>query len=99
MYKIRSWVMAVTILGSNVALAQDIVGLEDCTKTTGLDRRTSCFQSNIEYLYKIIRKNAADEQQNRNAASSEINALKTDMASLRTSIEQVQNAAKKPAEK
>jgi uncharacterized protein (DUF302 family) len=34
------------------AQAQDIAGMEDCTKTAGLDKRTGCFQSNVNFLHQ-----------------------------------------------
>ena len=101
---------AAALLASNPAQAQDIAGIEDCTKTAGLDKRTGCFQSNIEYLNRSIAKNAADMQQKLSAANAEIGELKravaglqanvaglqTNVANLKTSIEQLQQAAKKP---
>ena len=84
------------MLGLGVAHAQDIAGLEDCTKTSGLDKRTGCFQSNIDYLSRLIAKNASEAQQRLNAAKVEIIALQRVVAELQTRVEQMQNAAKKP---
>jgi hypothetical protein len=96
MGKPTALLVALAVLAGDVAVAQDIAGIEDCTKTAGLDKRTGCFQSNIDYLIKTLNKNAADAQQKLNAASNEIAALKKAVADLRTSVEQLQTAAKKP---
>ena len=79
--------------------AQDIAGLEDCTRTSGLDKRTGCFQSNIDYLSRQIVKNAAQARQDLNAAKAEIVALKSSLVELTAKVEQLQAAARKPEEK
>jgi len=110
MHKLVIFVLAGAAFALHLAQAQDIAGMEDCTKTSGLDKRTGCFQSNIEYLNRLIAKNAADMQQKLSAANAEIGELKravaglqanvaglqTNVANLKTSIEQLQQAAKKP---
>jgi len=95
MGRATAFLAAMAVLASNLAHGQDIAGIEDCTKTQGLDKRTGCFQANIDYLIKTIGKNAADAQLKLNAANSEIAALKKSIAELRTSLEQLQAAAKK----
>ena len=97
---------AAALLASNPAQAQDIAGIEDCSKTSGLDRRTGCFQSNIEFLHRLITKHTTELQQKVSAAHAEIGELKravaglqTSLAKLQTSIEQLQQAAKKPEAK
>jgi len=110
MHPMIALLIAAAVLALHPAQAQDIAGMEDCTKTSGLDKRTGCFQSNIEYLNRSIAKNAADMQQKLSAANAEIGELKravaglqanvaglqTNVANLKTSIEQLQQAAKKP---
>jgi chromosome segregation ATPase len=59
-----------------VAIAQDIQGIELCTKESRMDRRTGCLQSNIEYLQQLITKSALDAQQKLAAANREIAAQK-----------------------
>jgi hypothetical protein len=58
------------------AAAQDVQGIELCTRETRMDRRTGCLQSNIEYLQQLIAKNALDAQQKLAAATREIAAQK-----------------------
>src|SRR5580704_16675805 len=99
MGKAKILVVALAVLAGTVAHGQDIAGIEDCTKTAGLDKRTGCFQSNIDYLIKTLNKNAADAQQRLTAANGEIAALKKAITELRASVEQLQTAAKKPETK
>jgi septal ring factor EnvC (AmiA/AmiB activator) len=93
---------AVVLLACGAARAQDVQGIELCTHETRMDRRTSCLQSNVEYLHGLIAKNAADAQQKLNAAAGEIAALKSEigtlkatLATLQASVEKLQADAKK----
>src|ERR1700756_4369751 len=54
------------------ARAQDIAGIEDCTRAAGLDKRTSCLQSNINFLQRLLTKNALEAGQQLRAAATEI---------------------------
>ena len=53
-------VALVAPLGASLASAQDIAGTEDCTKTSGLDRRTGCLQANINFLQRTMTRNALE---------------------------------------
>ena len=44
------------LLSSGVAHAQDVPGIEICTVEKTMERRTSCLQSNVEFLQKTILK-------------------------------------------
>jgi TolA-binding protein len=92
----RLAVLTVLSLSCGYALGQDIPGVEICTQERDLNRRTSCSQSNIEFLQKQMMKQAADTQQKLSAASAEISSLKGTVEMLRTRIDQLQ-AASKPA--
>jgi len=101
---IRAAVLAVILLVvGDQAPAQDIQGIELCTRETRMDRRTGCLQSNIEYLQKLIVANAAEAQRKLNAAANEISALKGALANLQATIEKLQaskpDAAAKPDSK
>jgi chromosome segregation ATPase len=54
------------------AFAQDVQGIELCTKESRMDRRTGCLQSNVEYLQQLLTKSALDVQQKLAAATREI---------------------------
>ncbi len=62
------------------AKAQDVPGIEVCTRETKLDRRTGCLQSNVEYLQQVIAKNALDTQQKLAAAARDAAALRDQLA-------------------
>src|SRR5262249_27517030 len=83
------------------APAQDIAGIEDCTKTSGLDKRTGCLQSNVNFLQQLLTKTTLDARQRLNAANGEIAALRNEIvtlkgtvASLQASVQQLQAAQK-----
>ena len=92
----RLAVLVMLGLSCGLVLAQDIPGVEICTQERDLNRRTSCLQSNIEFLQKQMIKQAADAQQKLSAAANEISSLKGTVEMLRTRIDQMQ-AASKPA--
>jgi TolA-binding protein len=95
----RAHLAVLTVLGLSCghAFAQDIPGVEICTQERDLNRRTSCLQSNIEFLQKQMMKQAADAQQKLSAATTEISSLKGTVEMLRARIDQLQAAAKPAA--
>jgi hypothetical protein len=99
MLKIAVLCLGLIAVGSDLAKAQDIAGIEDCTKAAGLDKRTGCLQSNVNFLQQLVTKNALEARQRLNAANSEIAALKSVVTNLRTSVEQLQAAQKAPSDK
>lgn len=66
--------------------AQDIPGIEICTVEKTMERRTSCLQSNVDFLQKTITKLSADHQQKIDAANRQIEALKAQVASLQKMV-------------
>jgi hypothetical protein len=80
------------------AAAQDVPGIEICTVEKTMERRTSCLQSNVDFLQKTISKLAADHQQKLDAANRQIEALKGAIASLQKTVDDLQAAQKKAAE-
>jgi septal ring factor EnvC (AmiA/AmiB activator) len=73
-------------------VAQDVPGIEACTRETRLDRRTGCLQSNIEYLQQLIAKNALDTQQKLAAANRQIAAQKDAAAAAAKEIAALKDA-------
>ena len=86
-------------LGIDTGRAQDIAGIEDCTKTTGLDKRTGCLQSNVNFLQRLLMKNAVEAEQKLKATEAEIMALRGTVTSLQKTVEQLQAAQKTPGDK
>src|SRR5581483_11853871 len=80
------------------ALAQDIPGIEICTVEKTMERRTSCLQSNVDFLQKSMTKLTLDHQQKIDAANRQIEALKVMVAGLQKVIVDLQAAHKQMAE-
>jgi uncharacterized protein HemX len=83
---------------SSAARAQDVPGIEICTVEKTMERRTSCLQSNVDFLQKTITKLAADHQQKIDAANRQIEGLKSSVASLQKIVDDLQGAQKKAPE-
>ncbi|WP_409363378.1 hypothetical protein [Bradyrhizobium sp. AUGA SZCCT0274] len=75
--------------------AQDVPGIEICTVEKTMERRTSCLQSNVDFLQKTINKMTQDNQQKLDAANRQIEALKGSVIALQKFVDDLQ---KKTAE-
>ncbi len=64
------------LLSSGKAGAQDVPGIEICTVEKTMERRTSCLQSNVDFLQKTIARLTADHQQKLDAANRQIEKSK-----------------------
>ena len=91
-------VLASCLLVAAAARAQDVPGIEICTVEKTMERRTSCLQSNVDFLQKTIAKLAADHAQKLDAANRQIEGLKAAVASLQKIVDDLQAAQKKMAE-
>jgi len=81
--------------------AQDVPGIEICTVEKTMERRTSCLQSNVDFLQKTITKLALDNQRRIDATNRQIEGLKATVASLEKLVEEQKKAieeVKKAAE-
>src|SRR3979411_2981831 len=96
--RVASVVLAAWMLASGSATAQDVPGIEICTVEKTMERRTSCLQSNVDFLHKTITKLSADHQQKLDAANRQVEALKSTVASLQKIVDDLQAAQKKAAE-
>ena len=94
---VASMVLAPCLLIS-VASAQDVPGIEICTVEKTMERRTSCLQSNVDFLMKTINKLNADHQQKIDAANRQIEGLKGAVVSLQKIVADLQGAQKKVVE-
>jgi septal ring factor EnvC (AmiA/AmiB activator) len=72
--------------------AQDVPGIEVCTRESRLDRRTGCLQSNVEFLQQVVTKNTLDAQQKLSAANREITALKEQLAAANRDVAALKDA-------
>jgi hypothetical protein len=80
------------------AQAQDVPGIEICTVEKTMERRTSCLQSDVDFLQKTILKLSADHQQKLDAAKAQIETLKASLTALQKIADDLQSAQKKTAE-
>jgi hypothetical protein len=78
--------------------AQDVPGIEICTVEKTMERRTSCLQSNVDFLQKTISKLTADHAQKLDAANRQIESLKTAVVGLQKLVADLQAAHNKTAE-
>jgi TolA-binding protein len=81
--------------------AQDVPGIEICTVEKTMERRTSCLQSNVDFLQKTINKLTTDHQQKLDAANRQIEALKGAVIGLQKLVAEqaAQNKAAEDAKK
>jgi hypothetical protein len=86
------------VLVSTSVDAQDVPGIEICTVEKTMERRTSCLQSNVDFLMKTISKLGADHQQKLDAANRQIEGLKATVIGLQKTVEELQSAQKKDKE-
>src|SRR6201984_738045 len=86
------------LLTSAATHAQDVPGIEICTVEKTMERRTSCLQSNVDFLQKTITKLSADHQQKIDAANRQIDALKGAVISLQKTVEDLRAVQKKPTD-
>ena len=78
--------------------AQDVPGIEICTVEKTMERRTSCLQSNVDFLQKTITKLTTDQQQKLDASNRQIEALKAAVVGLQKVVSELQSAQNKAAE-
>jgi len=80
------------------ARAQDVPGIEICTVEKTMERRTSCLQSNVDFLQKTISKLTTDHQQKLDAANRQIEILKSAVVGLQKVVADLQTAQGKLAD-
>ncbi len=87
------------LLSSSMELrAQDIAGLEICTVEKTMERRTSCLQSNVDFLQQTIGKLSAENRQKLDAANRQIDTLKVTVAGLQKIVADLQASQKQMGE-
>ena len=91
-------ILAPCMLASTGIRAQDVPGIEICTVEKTMERRTSCLQSNVDFLQKTITKLTTDHQQKLDAANRQIEALKGTVIGLQKLVDELQAAQKKMVE-
>lgn len=77
------------------AQAQDVPGIEICTVEKTMVRRTSCLQSNVDYLKKTMTDAALESRRQLDAANRRIEALTASVAALQKAVAELQAAQAK----
>ena len=96
---VATFVAATALVPSPVELhAQDVPGIEICTVEKTMERRTSCLQSNVDFLQKTITRLSADHQQKLDAATRQIESLKVTVTGLQKVVADLQAAQKQTAD-
>ena len=95
---VASVVSAYCVLWPAGARAQDVPGIEICTVEKTMERRTSCLQSNVDFLQKTITKLSADHQQKLDAANRQIDGLKSTVIGLQKIVDDLQAQKKAPGD-
>jgi septal ring factor EnvC (AmiA/AmiB activator) len=72
--------------------AQDVRGLEVCTAEKAMERRTSCLQSNVEFLQQALARQKREAQAGLDAANRDIAAQKTEIAALKSALAKLERA-------
>ena len=99
-WSLRSAVAVLALAAPTVAAAQDIRGLEICNAEKSMERRTSCLQSNVEFLQQALAKQGRETKARLEAAQREaavekagLAALKAEVATLRKMLAEVAKPA------
>src|SRR6476660_8214099 len=95
MARISFAAFALTVAWTATVHAQDVPGIEICTVEKTMERRTSCLQSNVDFLQKTITKLTTDHQQKIDATNRQIEALKSAVVGLQKLVSDVQSAQSK----
>lgn len=90
--------VALMVAFAATAHAQDVPGIEICTVEKTMERRTSCLQSNVDFLQKTITKLTLDHQQKIDSANRQIEGLKGTIVGLLKTVSDLQAAQKKTDE-
>ncbi len=98
MARITFVAFALTAAWPATVRAQDVPGIEICTVEKTMERRTSCLQSNVDFLQKTINKLTSDHQQKIDASNRQIEALKGAVIGLQKLVSDMLAAQNKAAE-
>lgn len=79
---------------AGTARAQDVPGIEICTIDKTMERRTSCLQSNVDFLVKTINRLRSEQEQKLGAANARIDMLSNAVIALQKTVAELQAAKK-----
>jgi hypothetical protein len=87
--------LSAAVPGFERAHAQDVPGIEICTAEKTMVRRTSCLQSNVDFLKKTMTDAALESRKQLDAANRRIEALTASVAALQKTVAELQAAQAK----
>jgi DNA anti-recombination protein RmuC len=87
---VKTAIVVSALLTCRGSYAQDVPGIEICTVEKTMERRTSCLQSNVDFLQKTMNKLTLDHQQKLDAANRQIEALKASLIALQKNMDDLQ---------
>lgn len=73
------------------AAAQDIRGIENCTAEKTMERRTSCLQSNVDFLQQALAKQRREARAQLDSMNREATAQKAEIAALKAALAKLAN--------
>jgi hypothetical protein len=89
--------VALVLMPCVMAQAQDVPGIEICTVDKTWERRTSCLQSNVDFLVKTINKLKSDQDQKLDSVRRLNEAQSLAIAALQKTVAELQGAKKPDA--
>lgn len=95
--RIPALTIAMLLAAGAPAPAQDIPGIELCTAEKDMVRRTSCLQSNINFLQRLIGREAMAARRNLDAAQRQIDELTRTVVELQKTVAGLQARKPEPA--
>jgi cell division protein FtsB len=78
------------VVFASPAFAQDVRGIEICTVEKQVERRTSCLQSNVDFLMQTLTRMNRETAEKFAAAGREIAAQKAEIAGLKADLAKIQ---------
>jgi septal ring factor EnvC (AmiA/AmiB activator) len=84
--KRHALIMLPVLTGVVPAVAQDIRGIENCTAEKTMERRTSCLQSNVDFLQQTLTRQRRETRAGLDAMSREAAAQKAEIAALKAAL-------------
>jgi hypothetical protein len=85
-WKTSFLIVAASIVFIAPVNAQDVPGIEICTVEKTMERRTSCLQSNVNFLQSSLTKQASASQQRLDAANRQIEELKATLIAVQKEV-------------
>ena len=84
-------VALLTAAWPGIVHAQDVPGIEICTVEKTMERRTSCLQSNVDFLQQALAKQRREARAQLDSMNREATAQKAEIAALKAALAKLAN--------